>query len=654
MKGLPMKANQDRMIRLAPLFCVFVLCSALARPAAIKVKVIVDNASIKATPEIGGQTLANIPLGTILEAELKQGEWYKVTTVKEGSTISGYIHELLVEETSDEAAVEPTLGGLTRPQAELIAELDLKMEESKNLIRQETEFDRASAGLRPLLAKTFAVDDRTRQKQIACEIYLWLGLAAAKKGDHYGALLEFRNMFEVDHAHAREATRNIYDPLVSGFIEQAEKQYRGIIVDYTLEVATNPKEARVLVDGKEIGLSPEIYRTPIPKFMLEVVKEGYESYKEEIFLSQPASRKEIVLRSLGRTLRISSTPPGAQVLLDGQDTGRVTDCELPFVPYGNHLITLKRPHWAEHEANIDVLEGPGPLAVSAVLIVKDYVFGQKLGGPDTRIFKSPRAIAFDGEGSLYVTDESDFKVKKFDPQGRFLAAWGDSGREFRSLKEPAGIVFDGQGFFYVTDAKAGCVMKFSTDGTFVTKWGKTGNKPDEFTIPLGIAVDQSQDIYVADSGNNRIVKYSTGGVVKATWEKQGTGEGEFLLPTAIAVNARNEIIVIDRVHIQKFTPGGEFIAAWGKPGTGEGEFNRPLGLALDPQGSVYIADTGNNRIQKFGPDGRFITAWGSAGTADGQMTGPVGVVISPKESVYIVEMDNSRIQEFRVPPQAGE
>ena len=640
---------------LVSLLCFYVLFSGLSAAQAVKVKVIVDNASIKATPEIGGQTLANIPLGTILEAELKQGEWYKVTALREGTKVVGYIHELLVEETIDEAGPAPAPGsGLTKSQGEIIAELELKMEEGKNLIRQETEFDRASDGLRPLLAKAFTIDDRARQKQIACEIYLWLGLAAAKKGDHYGALLEFRNMFEVDYAFAREATRNIYDPLVSGFIEQAEKQYRGIIVDYSLEIATDPKEAAILIDGKEIGLSPEIYRTPMPKFTLEVVKEGYAPYKEEIFLSQPTSRKEIILQSVGRTVAVSSAPPGAQVLLDGQDTGRVTDCELPYIPYGTHTLTLKKPRWAVHEVSIDVLEGPGPLAVSAALTVKDYVFGQKLGGPDAKIFRAPRAIAFDGEGSLYITDESDFKVKKFDRQGRFLAGWGDAGREFRSLKEPAGIAFDGQGFFYVTDAKAGCVMKFSTAGKFITKWGKTGNKPDEFTIPLGIAIDQSSDIYVADSGNNRIVKYSTGGVVKTAWEKQGTGEGEFLFPTGVAVTAQNEIVVVDRVHIQKFTPEGKFIAAWGKPGTGDGEFNRPLGLAVDAQGDIFIADTGNNRVQKFSPDGRFITAWGSAGTADGQMTGPVGVAINEKGSVYVLELDNSRIQEFRVPPQAGE
>ena len=47
------------------------------RPA-IKVRVTVDNASVKATPAIGGQNVATVPLDTVLDAESKQGEWYKV------------------------------------------------------------------------------------------------------------------------------------------------------------------------------------------------------------------------------------------------------------------------------------------------------------------------------------------------------------------------------------------------------------------------------------------------------------------------------------------------------------------------------------------------------------------------------------------------
>jgi DNA-binding beta-propeller fold protein YncE len=618
--------------------------------AAIKLRVTVDNAAIKASPEIGGQPLANVPLDTVLDAESKQGDWYKVTITREGVQITGYIHQMLVKEVAEgeaEQALSPA--GMVKSQADLAAEIDYKMNEDKNLIRQEKELDRAIDELRPLIAKTFSIDDRQKQKQIACEIYLCLGLASAKQGDNYGALKEFRNMFEVDYTYAKGITRNMYDPLVSGFIEHAEKQYRGLLVEYTLEITTEPKEATIKINGKEKGRSPEVYRTAMPKFTLEIEKEGFKPVREEVFLSQAAEKKDYKLESIGRTLAVSSEPKEAKVFLDGEDTGKLTDCELPYVPYGGRTINIAKENYADWEETIQILEGPGPIPLSVILTVKNYVFFQKWGGPESKFFKLPKGIAFDKEGNFYVVDDSNIKAKKFDPRGNFQSTWGDAGRESRTLKEPSGIAVDSQGNVYITDARTAAVVKFGKTGKFVTKWGKEGAKPDELASPSGIAVDNNGDIYVADSGNNRIVKYSAQGAVKKSWGKQGTGPGDFVAPAAVAVNQKNEIIVVDRARVQKFSPEGQLIAAWGKAGSGDGEMRGPLGVCSDSQNYVYIADSRNNRILKFDANGKFITHWGSAGTADGQMMFPSGVAVSDKGSVFVIERDNNRLQEFRVP-----
>ena len=98
----------------------------------IKVRVTVDNANIKATPEIGGQNLAKVPLDSILQAEAKQGEWYKVPLTKEGVQISGYIHEMLVKEITGMKPNRLEPGGKGRSQAEIVAEIDLKMEAARS------------------------------------------------------------------------------------------------------------------------------------------------------------------------------------------------------------------------------------------------------------------------------------------------------------------------------------------------------------------------------------------------------------------------------------------------------------------------------------------------------------------------------------------
>ena len=617
----------------------------------IKVRVTTDNSPVKATAGIGGQNLTTVPLDSVLDAEAKQGQWFKVYVTKDGVKIAGYIHEMLVTEiTENEAQQSLNPSGRVRSQAEIVAEIEIKMEEDKKLIRQENEPDKALSDLMPLIAKTFNIDDRQKQKQIACELYLWIGQACVKKDDNYGALKEFKNMFDVDYAYAKEITKNFSDPSVSGLIEHAEKLSKGLLVEYNLQISTKPKEAVLKINGKSIGMSPEVYRSIVPKFTLEVEKEGYRPIKEDLFLMQAMTVKDYTLESVGRNLAVSSVPKGAKVFVDGKDSGKLTDCELPFIPYGSHAVKLVHENYADWDETAQIPEGStGPVSLSATLIVNTYVFFRKNGGPELKFFKLPKALAFDKDGNFYVLDESDIKMKKFDAESRYQASWGDGGRESRVLKVPAGAAVDAAGNVYITDSKACSVLKFDKTGKFLKRWGEAGPNPNELSGPTGIAIDAAGDVYVADTYNNRIVKYSNEGVLKKTWGKQGTLTGEFVLPTVLTVGVKNEVIVIDRSRVQKFGTEGEPLGAWGKSGSGNGEFKAPMGACTDSFDNVYIADTGNNRLLKFDPNGKLICQWGVPGTGDGQMTAPFAIAVNGKGNVFVVERDNQRFQEFRIP-----
>lgn len=633
-------------------FLVFLLFALQAAP--IKVKVIAENVSIKATPEIGGNTIAKVPLNAILEAEVKEGEWYKVNIEKEGLQIIGYIHEMVVEVVQEEESTEKEEVSAEEEgsQAKLMAEIEIRMEESRTLIRQEKDIEKAINSLRPLIAKVFNVTDNKRQKELAAEVFLWIGLAYASQGDEYAALMEFEYMFEIGQVHAKEITRNIYSPEIVSLIEHAEKKFLGLLTDYSLEISTEPKEAKIIIDGKEVGFSPEICRISVPKFVIEIEKEGFKTIEEEIFLTKATSSKEYILERSGRNVGVSSTPSGARVYLDGKDTGEMTDCLLPYVPFGVHKIKIAKENYTEWEGEIKIEEGEAPFPIEVVLTGKNYGFLKILGGPDKKTFGQPTGIAVDRENNFYVIDVKDPKLKKFSPEGKLLRSWLNEGKEFKRLKNPTGVVIDNQGFIYVTDSKNHCVMKFSKKGKFVSKWGKEGSEKLEFKSPSGIAIDSNNDIYIVDSSNNRIKKYSHLGAFKKMWGKQGASDGAFSFPGAIAVNQKNEIFVLDRIRVQKFTSEGEFITSWGKRGIGEGEFNRPMGLTIDNENYVYVADSANHRIQKFNDKGEFITKWGSKGIGDNQMNFPSSLVLDSRGNVLVLERDNKRVQIFGVLSQS--
>ncbi len=74
-----------------------------------KILVTAEQANIRDTPDIGSPIVQQLPEGSILEAEKKQGEWYLVRFRRDDGLVArGYIHESLVREleTVPSAAVE--------------------------------------------------------------------------------------------------------------------------------------------------------------------------------------------------------------------------------------------------------------------------------------------------------------------------------------------------------------------------------------------------------------------------------------------------------------------------------------------------------------------------------------------------------------------
>ena len=91
---------------------------------------------------------------------------------------------------------------------------------------------------------------------------------------------------------------------------------------------------------------------------------------------------------------------------------------------------------------------------------------------------------------------------------RLLAKWGSAGSGDGQFLSPKGIAVDGSGNVYVADTFHFRVQVFSASGEFLAKWGTGGSGDGQFQFPSAIAVDGSGNVYVADSGNNRVQVFS--------------------------------------------------------------------------------------------------------------------------------------------------
>jgi len=618
--------------------------------AATKLKVNDEKgARVFKEPNGRAQTIMILPQNTLIDGQgKKNGFWTVMVVPKDGVKTTGYILDIQVVEVKEGEA--EAAAGSVKIQDQLAAEIQFILDQNKLMIRQGKDLAKAADVLKTLVAKTFRLENPQQQKQLACDIYFWIGQAFAKQDDDIAAIKEYRNMFEVDENAAKKTTDYVSDSSTSQLIDIANRQYKGVFDGYTLRIDTLPNEAVIKIDGEVKGRSPYSDSTiQVPRVTLEIEKEGYKPIKEIVPLKGAPTSLVRTLESLGRTVRVSSNPPGASVFLDGRDTGKVTDCEIPLVQYGPHTLKVKKEYYADHEERFTVSEGNDPLSKSALLTVKDYAPVRSWGGPDKKTYISPKALALDKSGNFYVADESSIALQKFNPEGLLQKSWGSYGQQVKRLKIPSGIAIDSKGNFYVTDQRSSNVTKFDKNGQFMKEWGKSGAKEGILFRPLGIAVDRNNDVFVVDAGNSRIVKFSSEGELKKPWGKPGSGQGQFTLPTGVAVSKNNDIIVVDQGRIQKFTTDGVFIDSFGKLGSNEGEIGRPLGICLDGNDFIYVADAGNNRVLKFAPDGRFICQWGGGGSGAGQLATPIGVAVNDKGSVFVLESNNGRIQEFRMP-----
>lgn len=120
-----------------------------------------------------------------------------------------------------------------------------------------------------------------------------------------------------------------------------------------LVVRSSPSGARVLVDGRVRGRTPLVLRDmPLRVLRITVDRQGFEPDERRVALSaaQPNVTVDATLQKRGPLpaqastgmLVVDSRPPGARVILDGQDVG-ATPLSLPEVTPGTHRIRLELP-----------------------------------------------------------------------------------------------------------------------------------------------------------------------------------------------------------------------------------------------------------------------------------------------------------------------
>jgi len=139
------------------------------------------------------------------------------------------------------------------------------------------------------------------------------------------------------------------------------------------------------------------------------------------------------------------------------------------------------------------------------------------------------------------------------------------------------------------------------------------------------------------------------------------GGGSFQAVGQIATDPDGFVFVIDGDLIRRFYPDGTLCETIPDPSAAF-SLSNPSGLALDQYRTLYVADTGNDRIIIFQPaftegnSGRyqFVGVVGTSGAATTQFNRPHGMVVVPTrvvdglELLAVADTNNQRVQVFQI------
>ena len=258
------------------------------------------------------------------------------------------------------------------------------------------------------------------------------------------------------------------------------------------------------------------------------------------------------------------------------------------------------------------------------------------GSATSARLNEPRDTAVGPDGSLYIADTYNNRIRKVSPQGVIttLAGNGTSGyggdngpATNASIKLPHDVTVGDDGVVYIADSHNNRVRRVGTNGIITTiagtgAFGYNGDNRLATTAtlrkPKSVALF-GRGLYIADGYNHRIrrIDLDTGIITTVA----GTGTAGF---------------------------SGD-----GGPAT-LAKLNLPQRIAFDSVGNLYLTDTLNNRIRRVDYATGIITT--VAGNGDGVFAGdgglgvnasirrPRGIALANDSVVYIADSENHRIR----------
>lgn len=317
-----------------------------------------------------------------------------------------------------------------------------------------------------------------------------------------------------------------------------------------------------------------------------------------------------------------------------------------------------------------------------------------VAGDEKAKLTQPFAVDFDESGNLFFVEMTANRLGKLDAKGNLtilggIGTKGDAGddgpAEKAQFNGPHSLVVGADGSVYIADTWNNRVRKFDPKSAKLVAFAGTGEQGfagdggpalmAKFGGVYCLAFDPNREkMFIADLDNRRIRAIDLKSGKVATVAGNGTKgvpedgaiatEAPLVDPRAVAVDGKGNIFVLERSgHALRVVDSAgkvRTVAGTGKPGFSgdDGDalkamLNGPKHLDIDRDGNVLIADTENHVIRKYIlATGKIVRVAGTGKKGAAGVGGPPeqvelsqphGVCAHPNGDVYISDSSNNRI-----------
>lgn len=210
---------------------------------------------------------------------------------------------------------------------------------------------------------------------------------------------------------------------------------------------------------------------------------------------------------------------------------------------------------------------------------------------------APFDIAMDDQQNYYISDYGNNSIIKLSPQLDNELVLGGIGIQPGQFLGPMGLFISDNNHLYVVDNGNGRIQKFDLNGRLIGVFSSQGYSAQQLNNPTDIIIHKDV-VYVSDTGNGRLSLFDIHGNFI-----ENLGSYDLDKPRGLALLNDNTILICDESKgvITFNIPTGQFQILVDAQDM-DNKLNYAMNASIDNNSTLYVSDFASNKINLYIPE----------------------------------------------------